>query len=112
MGASGSRAARAWVFLPKNWRGHCAVWDTVLCETDNMRGVAVLHRGGILRGGRGIGILLRWLLHVVAWGIVFHALRGFLVHYTHVPWLGAIIVTVVVVALLRAAVRARRRSRL
>lgn len=57
----------------------------------------------------GVGLLVRWLLHVVAWSLVFHFLRGFLVHYTHVPYLGAIIVVAVLVGLWRFAVRARRR---
>lgn len=57
----------------------------------------------------GVGLLVRWLLHIVAWGLVFHFLRGFLVHYTHVPYLGAIVVIAVVVGLLRFAFHARRR---
>ncbi|MBO0828141.1 MAG: hypothetical protein J2P24_10200 [Streptosporangiales bacterium] len=57
----------------------------------------------------GLGLLVRWLLHVAAWSLVFHFLRGFLVHYTHVPYLGAIVVVAVLVASWRFAVHARRR---
>lgn len=57
----------------------------------------------------GVGLLVRWLLHVVAWSLVFHFLRGFLVHYTHVPYLASIVLIALVVGLLRFAVRARRR---
>lgn len=57
----------------------------------------------------GVGLLVRWLLHVVAWSLVFHSLRGFLVHYTHIPYLGSIVVIAVVVGLLRYAVHIRRR---
>lgn len=57
----------------------------------------------------GVGLLVRWLLHIVAWSLVFHFLRGFLVHYTHIPYLGAIVVIAVVVVLLRFAFRSRRR---
>ena len=57
----------------------------------------------------GVGLLVRWLLHVVAWSLVFHFLRGFLVHYTHIPYLGSIVVIAIVVGLLRYAVHVRRR---
>jgi hypothetical protein len=57
----------------------------------------------------GVGLLVRWLLHIVAWSLVFHFLRGFLFHYTHIPYLGAIVVIAVVVVLLRFGLRALRR---
>ncbi|HEX6445595.1 MAG TPA: hypothetical protein VF053_10940 [Streptosporangiales bacterium] len=57
----------------------------------------------------GVGLLVRWLLHVVAWSLVFHFLRGFLVHYTHIPYLGAIVVIAVVFVLLRFGLRAMHR---
>lgn len=64
---------------------------------------------GPLVGGRGIGVLLRILFHLAVWHVVFHAMRGFLSGYTHIPWLGTVIVAILVVALIRFAMYRRRR---
>ncbi|MGA8115542.1 MAG: hypothetical protein WCA46_17905 [Actinocatenispora sp.] len=61
--------------------------------------------------GGGSGGLLHLLLHVVAWHALFRLMRGFLVHYTHIPWLGTLLIVVVVVVLVRFLLRARRRRR-
>lgn len=66
--------------------------------------VAVPHMGG-----RGIGMLLRFLVHLAMWHIVFHAMRGFLVQYTHIPWLGTLIIVIIAVALIRFAMSHHRR---
>lgn len=61
-------------------------------------------------GGRGIGVLLHLLFRLAIWHLAFHAMRGFLTRYTHLPWVGTIIVVIVVVALIRFAMyRYRRR---
>jgi hypothetical protein len=62
-------------------------------------------------GGRGVGILVRLLIHAIAWRLIFHALGGFLRGYTHVPWLGTLLVVAVVAALVRYGLYLRRRRR-
>lgn len=64
-------------------------------DTGDMSGFAIPHGGA-----GGVGIRL-----------IFRLLAGFLRHYTHVPWLGAIIVAVIVVLLVRVAARRARRRR-
>jgi hypothetical protein len=60
-------------------------------------------------GGRGMGSLLRLLLRLAVWHALFHGMRVFLIQYTHLPWVGALIVMIVVVALIRFAMYRRRR---
>lgn len=59
-------------------------------------------------GGGGIGQLLHLLLRLAVWHAVFHAMRGFLTEYTHLPWVGTLIIMIIVVALIRFAMYRRR----
>lgn len=69
-----------------------------------MLAVPVPHPGG--SGG-----LIHLLVRVVALHALFRLMRGFLLHYTHVPWLGSIVIIVLVVVVVRFLLRAHRRRR-
>jgi len=58
-------------------------------------------------GGGGIGLLIRLLIRLAIW----HALSRFLTQYTHVPWLGTMVILVVVFVLARFAFRWYRNRR-
>ena len=68
-----------------------------------MRVIALPHGGG------GVERLLRLLFRLAIWHALFHAMRGFLTEYTHVPWVGTLIVMIIVVLLVRYAMYRRRR---
>jgi|GEM_PF-6940690 len=61
--------------------------------------------------GRGIGLLVRFLIHLAIWHFVFRALGGFLYPYTHVRWLGTVLVAVVAFVLFRLVRRWYRNRR-
>lgn len=62
----------------------------------------------IPHGGGGIGELLHLLFRLALWHALFHAMRVFLIQYTHVPWIGTVIIVVIVVALIRFVTYRRR----
>ncbi|BCJ36636.1 hypothetical protein Athai_41390 [Actinocatenispora thailandica] len=67
-------------------------------------------RGGF-RIGHGIAVLIRFLIRLAIWHFAFRALGGFLRPYTHVPWLGTIIVAILLFVLFHYARRWYRRRR-
>lgn len=68
-----------------------------------MSGIAIPHGGG------GLGDLLHLLFRLALWHALFHGMRVFLIQYTHVPWIGSVIMMIVVVALIRFVMSRRRR---
>lgn len=64
---------------------------------------------GVIAFPHGGGGLVRLLFRLAVWHVVFHAMRGFLTEYTHMPWVGTVIVVIIVVALIRFAVYRRGR---
>lgn len=60
-------------------------------------------------GGGGVGLLLHLLLRLAVWHVAFRAMRGFLSEYTHMPWVGTLVVVIIVVALIRFALHRRTR---
>ncbi len=70
-----------------------------------MLAVPVPHPGG------GSGGLIHLLVRLVAVHALFRLMRGFLIRYTHVPWLASIVVIVLIVVLVRILVRAWQRRR-
>lgn len=65
--------------------------------------------GRLFVGGAAVRRLLRLLFRLAIWHMLFHLARGFLVRYTHVPWLASVIIVIIVIALIRLAVVRRRR---
>ena len=65
---------------------------------------AIGMRGGV-RIGHGVSVLIRLLVRLAIWHILFRALGGFLRPYTHVPWLGTILAAIVAFVLIRLALR-------
>lgn len=62
--------------------------------------------------GRGaLGWLLRLLIRVVIWHLLFHTVGGFMSRYTHLPPLVNIIIMIVVIVGVRFAVVHLRRRR-
>lgn len=61
--------------------------------------------------GRGtLGWLLRLLIRVVIWHLIFHTVGGFLSRYTHLPpFVNVIILIVLIVAARYVVVHLRRR---
>lgn len=59
-------------------------------------------------GGGGIGVLLHLLFRLAFVHALFHALRVFLIQYTHVPWVGTLIIVIFIVALTRLVMYRRR----
>jgi hypothetical protein len=64
----------------------------------------------VLIGGAGLGRLLRLLFRLAVWHAIFHLARGFMVRYTHIPWLASAIILVLVIVLVRFAVVRWRRT--
>jgi len=63
----------------------------------------------IPHGGGGIGQLLHLLFRLVLWHALFHGMRVFLIQYTHVPWIGTLIIVILVVAVIRYVMYRRHR---
>lgn len=64
-----------------------------------------------MRGGHGIEVLIRWIVRLAIWHLVFRVLGGFLTRYTHIPWLGTLVLVILVFVLARLALRWYRNRR-
>lgn len=62
-------------------------------------------------GGGGVGWLLRMLIRVVIWHLIFQTVGGFMARYTHLPPVLNVIIVIAVVIAVRFAVVHLRRQR-
>ncbi len=60
-------------------------------------------------GGGALRRLLRLLFHLAVLHLIFHAARGFLTKYTHIPWLASFVIIIAVVVLIQLALSRHRR---
>ncbi|GIL28758.1 hypothetical protein [Actinocatenispora comari] len=67
--------------------------------------------GGGMRAAGGIAELVRLIVRLAIWHLAFRFLGGFLQQYTHVPWLGSVVIIIAAFVLIRLAMRWYRNRR-
>ena len=63
-------------------------------------------------GGGGVGWLLRILIRVLIWHLIFQTVGGFMARYTHLPPVLNVIIVIAVIVGVRFAVVHFRRQRI
>lgn len=65
--------------------------------------------GALIGGGGALRRLLRLLFRLAVIHLILHEAREFLVRYTHIPWLGSLVIVIAVIVLVQLIVSRRRR---